>query len=110
MLQLTPSQNPADMFEDVPLDVRHHTFKTKPRFPKGWRLTEKRREELETLRKQSFLLDETKTKEGTLVNGAQRIQHALAPPPEDVQDRVAELMTVSAHPRQSGRGARPQRR
>lgn len=95
------------MFEDIPLDVRHHTFKTKPKFPKEWRLTEKRRAELEAIRKQSFLIDDAKTKEGTLVDGTQRIRHALAPPAEDVGDKVAELLTVPAQSRQSGRGARP---
>ncbi|KAK1762407.1 37S ribosomal protein S24, mitochondrial [Phialemonium atrogriseum] len=97
------AKDPTDTFEDIPLDTRHHTFKTKPKFPKEWRLTPERRAELEALRQQSFLLDESKKNEGALVDGSQRIQHALAPPPaSDIQGKVAELLTVPAQQKASG--------
>jgi small subunit ribosomal protein S35 len=67
------------MFEDIPLDTRHHTFKVKPRFPKEWRLTEERRKELEDTRQKALLLDETKEANGALVDGDERIQRLLKP-------------------------------
>jgi small subunit ribosomal protein S35 len=74
---LTPDQDPTDMFEDVPLDTRHHTFKPKIKFPKEWYLTEERKKELEDQRKQALLLDEGKRSEGLMIDGVQTIQKAL---------------------------------
>lgn len=42
-------QDPLDDFEDIPLDFRHHEAKKgppKPKFPKEWRMTRQRRQEL----------------------------------------------------------------
>ena len=44
------AQNEEDMFEDVPLDFRHHKQKKKHVFPEEWKLTGKRVEELQALR------------------------------------------------------------
>lgn len=90
------------MFEDVPIDTRHHTFKTKPRFPKEWRLTEERRQFLEDTRQKTLLLDQKKEEEGTLVNGAEKIlEHftSVKPKtriPEMAHARLAQ--TLSAPP------------
>jgi small subunit ribosomal protein S35 len=65
------------MFEDIPLDTRHHKFKTVIKFPKEWYLTEERRQQLEAQRKQAYLLDEQKRQSGTLVNGVEAIQEGL---------------------------------
>ncbi|KAI0811476.1 mitochondrial ribosomal subunit protein-domain-containing protein [Xylaria sp. FL0064] len=67
------AKDPTDMFEDVPLDTRHHTFRVKPKFPKEWRMTEERRKFLEDTRQKTLLLDQKKEEEGTLVNGAEKI-------------------------------------
>ncbi|KAI0911267.1 mitochondrial ribosomal subunit protein-domain-containing protein [Ustulina deusta] len=70
------AKDPTDMFEDVPLDTRHHTFKTKLKFPKEWRMTEERRQFLEDTREKTLLLDQEKETEGMLVNGAEKV-HAF---------------------------------
>jgi small subunit ribosomal protein S35 len=82
------------MFEDIPLDTRHHTFRLKPKFPKEWRLTPERREELKAIREQALLADEKKNEAGTLVDGVQRVREALASPPRAVRDKVAELVAA----------------
>ncbi|KAI0430685.1 mitochondrial ribosomal subunit protein-domain-containing protein [Xylaria sp. FL1042] len=74
------AKDPTDMFEDVPLDTRHHTFKVKPKFPKEWRMTEDRRQFLEDTRQKALLLDQKKEEEGSLVNGTERINAFFNPP------------------------------
>ncbi|EFW99327.1 37S ribosomal protein [Grosmannia clavigera kw1407] len=89
------AKDPADTLEDIPLDTRHHTFKTKPKFPKAWRLTEERRQQLQALRAQAFLADQQKMAQGTLVDGAQRVAASLAAPAASdspLADKVAELV------------------
>jgi small subunit ribosomal protein S35 len=80
------------MFEDVPVDTRHHAFTTKPKFPKEWRLTDERRKELEDTRRQSFLLDEGKREKSTLVDGAKIIDKALEE--LSMKETVAELANL----------------
>lgn len=63
------ARDPADTFEDVPLDTRHHTFTKKPKFPRAWRMTEARKEELRAIRAQAFQLDQKMLAERTLVDG-----------------------------------------
>ena len=58
-------------------------------------MTEERRKELQKVRQQSFLLDEAKKAEGTLVNGSERIRLALEPPESSVSGRVAELVAAA---------------
>ncbi|ROV96480.1 hypothetical protein VSDG_05460 [Cytospora chrysosperma] len=84
------AKDPTDTFEDVPLDLRHHRFKVKPKFPKEWRLSEERVRELASIRQKAALLDQTKKQEGTLVDGVQTIQKALNSrrPREAVAERV----------------------
>jgi small subunit ribosomal protein S35 len=71
------------MFEDVPLDTRHHKFKVKPRFPVEWRMTEERRQELEDTREKSRLLDEQKAGQGLLMDGAERIETYFSGAPKE---------------------------
>ncbi|KAI8948424.1 mitochondrial ribosomal subunit protein-domain-containing protein [Xylaria longipes] len=85
------AKDPTDMFEDVPLDTRHHTFKVKPKFPKEWRMTEERRRFLEDTRQKALLLDQAKEEEGTLVNGAEKIGMFFSPP---VIPKVAEMASL----------------
>ncbi|KAJ3563044.1 hypothetical protein NPX13_g8338 [Xylaria arbuscula] len=86
------AKDPTDMFEDVPLDTRHHTFKTKPKFPKEWRLTDERRKFLEDTRQKTLLLDQKKEEEGTLVIGAEKIQQHFAP--VQPKTRIPEMAHV----------------
>ncbi|KAI0417146.1 mitochondrial ribosomal subunit protein-domain-containing protein [Xylaria grammica] len=74
------AKDPTDMFEDVPLDTRHHTFKVKPKFPKEWRMTEERRKFLEETRQQILLLEQQKEEEGTLIDGVEKINNFFNPP------------------------------
>ncbi|KAK3937907.1 mitochondrial ribosomal subunit protein-domain-containing protein [Diplogelasinospora grovesii] len=105
---IATAKDPTDMFEDVPLDTRHHTFKAKPKFPVEWRMTEERKKELENLRRQALLLDQAKQKEGTLISGVERVQAALAAPPEPA---AREPVMVRAGARQGARqGRAPMRR
>ncbi len=101
-----PAQDPTDTFEDVPLDTRHHEFKNKPKFPKTWYMTEKRRRELQSIRAEAFLLDQKKGADGTLVDGGERIRHSLPEPtprqPAADLDPLADL--VEARPSRPRRG------
>lgn len=94
-------QDPKDTFEDVPLDLRHHTFKVKPKFPKEWRLSEERVRELSTQRRQAALMDKIKQEEGTLVDGIQTIQKAIAT--RKPREEVPELVGI---PRKAQKGRR----
>ncbi|PQE26334.1 hypothetical protein CJF30_00001091 [Rutstroemia sp. NJR-2017a BBW] len=70
----------GDTFEDIPLDTRHHVFKQKPTFPVEWRLTDKRKEQLEAYRQNLTAKDMQREIEGQLMDGIEIIQKALAKP------------------------------
>ncbi|KAI2625821.1 mitochondrial ribosomal protein [Hypoxylon sp. NC1633] len=80
---VTQAKDPSDMFEDVPLDLRHHTFKVKPKFPREWRMSEERRKFLDDTRQKSLLLDQAKEEAGVLINGKEKIEQSFIafPPP-----------------------------
>lgn len=67
-------------------------------------MTPERKQELLAMREQALVQDETKKREGSLIDGATRIQQALAGPPKVLEDKVAEL--VAAGPRPSRANAR----
>ncbi|KAI0102750.1 mitochondrial ribosomal subunit protein-domain-containing protein [Nemania sp. FL0031] len=99
------AKDPTDMFEDIPLDTRHHTFKVKPKFPKEWRMTEERRQFLEDTREKALLLDKTKEEAGTLVDGEAKINLSFNPPraafkPEMAHVRVGHSLSSSLFRRQ----------
>ncbi|KAI0134700.1 mitochondrial ribosomal subunit protein-domain-containing protein [Xylariales sp. AK1849] len=77
---LAEAKDTTDTFEDIPLDTRHHQMKSKPRFPREWRLTEKRIQEIEDSRQKSLLLDQAKEEEGSLVDGAEKIDKHFSKP------------------------------
>lgn len=68
------------MFEDIPLDTRHHQIKVRPKFPKEWRLTEERMQQLEAARQKSLLLDQHKEETGLLVDGNERVDKFFSEP------------------------------
>ncbi|KAK0615018.1 mitochondrial ribosomal subunit protein-domain-containing protein, partial [Bombardia bombarda] len=74
---INTAKDPTDMFIDIPLDTRHHTFTTKPKFPKGWRMSEERKQELEGQRRKALALDMAKEKAGGLIDGVKSIREAL---------------------------------
>lgn len=76
------------MFEDVPLDTRHHKFKVRPKFPREWRMTEERRKFLDDTRHKSQLLDLTKEEAGSLISGKERIEQFFSTLSRKDQERV----------------------
>ncbi|KAK3900439.1 mitochondrial ribosomal subunit protein-domain-containing protein [Staphylotrichum tortipilum] len=75
---IATAKDPTDMFEDIPLDTRHHKFKKQIKFPKEWYLTQERKQQLAAQRQQALLLDDAKREKGAMVDGMQTIQEALA--------------------------------
>lgn len=71
-------QDPTDTFEDVPLDLRHHKIRVKPKFPKEWRMSEERMQQIVAYREEAKQIEAAKKADGTLVNGMQIINKALA--------------------------------
>lgn len=88
------------MFEDIPLDTRHHKFKQRIKFPKEWYLTEERKLQLEAQRKQALLLDEGKRTEGLMIDGVQTIEHALL---HAKKEEVVVPVLSRARPTRGGR-------
>jgi small subunit ribosomal protein S35 len=64
------AQNEEDMFEDVPLDFRHHKPKKRLVYPEGWKLREENVKRLLEARREVRLLEEQKP----AVNGAEIVQ------------------------------------
>jgi hypothetical protein len=62
----------------VPFDFRHHTFKTKPRYPTQWYLTDERRKHLDESRQQREQLDAERRQQGRLISGLKTIKEAYA--------------------------------
>lgn len=82
------------MFEDVPLDTRHHHFKVKPKFPREWRMTEERRRFLDDMRQKSLLLDQTREEAGSLISGTEKIEQFFSAPRPEARERVGERVGV----------------
>ena len=87
------------MFEDIPLDTRHHRFRNKPKFPVEWRMTEERRRYLDDVRQKSQRLDQNKEKAGTLVDGPERIQKFLGGPPPELASQPVMATVPAGSPR-----------
>lgn len=89
------AKDPTDMFEDVPLDTRHHTFKVKPKFPKEWRMTKTRQQFLEDTRQKALLLDQAKEAAGTLVDGEEKINLFFSAPQPPQSGRKMPVMATN---------------
>lgn len=74
----------------MPLDTRHHRFKTKPVFPKEWALTEERQAELAEYREKAALLDQIQEP----VDGLKQITEAFVKPEREMET----LPGIDAHP------------
>ncbi|MCJ1273941.1 37S ribosomal protein S24, mitochondrial [Puttea exsequens] len=85
---IAEAKNEKDMFEDVPLDFRHHRFKKQHEFPEGWKLRPARREQLALEREQRILGEKRREKQGGLVNGEVIIEEARAKVPVKDSNRV----------------------
>ncbi|KAI1826108.1 mitochondrial ribosomal subunit protein-domain-containing protein [Xylaria intraflava] len=91
------AKDPTDMFEDIPLDTRHHTFKVKPKFPIEWRMTEERRKFIDDTRAELLLLDNAKIQAGTLVDGVEKIKMY-----HESRKEVPAMAATTAMPRMRG--------
>lgn len=64
----------GDSFKDVPLDLRHHKEKPKPKFPESWALTEERQRQLRANREQMKLAQEERP---AIVDGNEVVREAI---------------------------------
>lgn len=74
---MAEAKDPTDMFEDIPMDFRHHKWKPKLEFPEKWKMTEQRKEQLEANWRQRALKDQERKEAGQLVDGPQIIEKML---------------------------------
>lgn len=75
---MAEARDAADMFEDVPLDFRHHRFKKKNEFPEEWKITPERRMQLEEGRRAREQAEQERVDAGRLVDGRAIVKQALA--------------------------------
>lgn len=74
---IAEAKDASDMFEDVPIDTRHHRKKPWYQFPEKWLLTPERKKELEDKRKDRLEAEERRELEGGIVDGLGIIANAL---------------------------------
>ncbi|KAL8763039.1 MAG: hypothetical protein Q9184_001066 [Pyrenodesmia sp. 2 TL-2023] len=74
---MAEAKDPTDMFEDVPLDFRHHKPKPKFEFPEKWKLTKQRKEQLAANWRQRALKDQEREEAGQLIDGPKVIEQVL---------------------------------
>lgn len=70
---MAEAKDGSDMFEDVPLDFRHHKFEPPPDFPEAWKMTPERMEQLELDRQKRLLEEQARDKGGKIINGLEVI-------------------------------------
>lgn len=80
---MTEAQDDTDMFEDVPLDFRHHKYKPKVEFPDAWKLTEERKEQLNKNWEQRLLAEREREDKGQISDGVRAIEAWLQGHPKD---------------------------
>lgn len=74
---IAEAKDASDMFEDVPIDTRHHTKKPWYQFPEKWLLSPERKKELEEKRRARLELEERRELDGGIVDGLGIIAQAL---------------------------------
>ena len=85
---MAEAQNAEDMFEDVPLDFRHHKFKKRVEFPQGWKMTAERRTELERIREETALEEQRKESLGAIADGVKIISEGIRSLPKRDESKV----------------------
>ena len=85
---IAEAKNEEDMFEDVPLDFRHHRFKRRAEFPEGWKLNQERMERLEEGRQKRLVGERQREEEERVVVGSQIIEEAMQALPVRVESKV----------------------
>lgn len=90
---MTEAKDAKDTFEDVPFDFRHHKPKKRYPFPEEWKLTEERRKQLDARREEKSKLEEQRTLDGTVVQGAMLIEDMLRPAAKSEKEAVLQMAT-----------------
>ena len=85
---IAEAKDSTDMYEDVPLDFRHHKFKPKLEFPEEWKLTPERKQQLEAERQQKRLAEKEREQSGQLQDGVSAIEAMLKAKPVREEARV----------------------
>lgn len=85
---MSEARDASDMFEDVPLDFRHHRFKKKVEFPEEWKLTPARRAQLEQERTARLELEQRRVSEGKVVDGGEILRLAMEAMPSRDESKV----------------------
>jgi hypothetical protein len=83
------AKDPADTFEDLPFDFRHHRPKPVYTFPDEWKLTPERRAELIATRTARLEAEKTREADNQLVDGLKMI-----PGGREMRDREAWLAAM----------------
>ena len=96
-----------DTFEDVPLDFRHHKWKRKLVFPEHWKMTERRRAQLEADRAKRAEEERNRVESGTVVRGVKLIEDVLRLAPVVDESRV--LVEAQQETKGKGKAKRPKR-
>lgn len=86
------AQNEEDMFEDVPLDFRHHKPKRRPVYPEGWKLREENVKRLLQARREAKLLEEGKP----VVDGAEIVEQYVRMVPREGSGLLAHTEQPAA--------------
>ncbi|KAG5775028.1 hypothetical protein H9Q73_011298 [Fusarium xylarioides] len=97
---IATAKDPKDTFEDIPLDTRHHKIQPKPQFPKEWRMSPERREQLDAHRQRLAIEDAKIAESGRLIDGTQAIDEYLIKRAAEDQKKakIAELVPATPAP------------
>lgn len=89
------AKDSAEMFEDIPLDFRHHKYKPKLEFPNEWKLTPEIKQQLEASRQERLLAERLRQERGQVPDGVKVIQafvkHQPLPGPSRMPVEVKQL-------------------
>ena len=85
---MAEARNAEDMYEDVPLDFRHHKLKKRVEFPEGWKMTAERKKDLELERERKALEEQRKESLGTIADGVKIISEGMRSLPKRDESRV----------------------
>ena len=78
---IVEAKHTEDMYEDIPLDFRHHKWKRKLEFPEHWKMTEQRRKQLEADRAKKAGEERDRIESGAMVEGVKLIEDMLKSAP-----------------------------
>ncbi|EGU80320.1 mitochondrial ribosomal subunit protein-domain-containing protein [Fusarium oxysporum Fo47] len=106
---IAAAKDPKDTFEDIPLDTRHHKIQPKPQFPKEWRMSPERREQLDAHRQRLAIEDAKIAESGRLIDGTQAIDEYLIKRAAEDQKKAKIAELVPATPGKSAGGSRARR-